>query len=104
MQGKTDLLLATAQLCTPQEALKLGLLDEVVAAEKLPEAAESALQRFLRVDQFARAATKARQRQGLSQAWQVRWWCMCRRHCKAFSWRDVQSHVGTMVPACCHVR
>ena len=75
-QGKTDLLLATAQLSTPQEALKLGLLDDVVPTEQLAEAAESALQRFLRVDQFARAATKARQRQEFSLAWQVPPWTL----------------------------
>ena len=70
-QGKTDLLLATAQLNSPPEALRLGLLDEVVPAEQLQEAAEAALHRFLRVDQYARSATKARQRQEFSQAWQV---------------------------------
>lgn len=71
-QGKTEQMLEFAKLVTPQEALQIGLIDQVVAKEDLLKTAEAAMQKSLKAGPDAgRQATKMHLREKFSRDWEA---------------------------------
>lgn len=65
-----DRLLQLAVLVSPEEALKLGLVDEICAASKLEMLAENAARQMLRVPDKSRAGTKMLMRGDFCKDWE----------------------------------
>lgn len=62
---KTDLLCQTGDLITAEEALKIGLVDEVVEnLEELKDKSHKMVQKLIKIPDFARAKTKYEVRKG----------------------------------------
>lgn len=55
---------STAQMFSPEDAVRMGYLDRVLAPEALDAAAESEIERLRALDAKAYAATKARMHEG----------------------------------------
>ena len=71
-QGKSEQMLQFARLVSPQDALRLGLLDKVVSKDQLMGTAESTMQQMLKAGpDSGRQATKNHLRKQLSQEWEA---------------------------------
>jgi len=64
-QRESERALALGHLYSPAEALKVGLIDEAVAGDKVLEVAEAQLKKWMAIDAGARFATKKLLRQPL---------------------------------------
>lgn len=69
--GPADKMLQFARLVSPQEALKLGLVDQVVAKDELAGAADRALRQALKLPDIGRQLTKERLHGDFSRAWEA---------------------------------
>ncbi|KAJ3092457.1 hypothetical protein HK102_007081 [Quaeritorhiza haematococci] len=70
-QGKADKLMQYAVMLKPAEALKIGLIDEVVKKEDLLAKAEGIVAKVLRLPDEGRWDTKRKLRQELSEKWEA---------------------------------
>ena len=71
-QGKAEQMLEVAKLVSPQEALQIGLVSQVVPKEELLSQAEAAMQKMLKAGPDAgRQATKSHLRKKFSQEWEA---------------------------------
>ena len=71
-QGKAEQMLEFAKLVTPQEALQIGLTDQVVPKEELLSTAEAVMQKLLQAGPDAgRQATKMHLREKFSREWEA---------------------------------
>lgn len=71
-QGKTEQMLEFAKLVTPQEALQIGLIDQVVPKEDLLDSAQTAMQKLLKAGPDAgRQVTKMHLREKFSHDWEA---------------------------------
>ena len=72
-QGKAEQMLQFANLVSPQEALQIGLINQVVAKADLLSTAEAAMQQFLKAAPFdaGRQVTKNHLREQFSLDWEA---------------------------------
>lgn len=71
-QGKAEQMLEFAKLVTPQEALQIGLVDQVVPVEELVTTAEAIMQKLLKAGPDAgRQVTKKYLREKFSHEWEA---------------------------------
>lgn len=57
-QRRAEEMLCLGQMCTPDEALKIGLVDKVTAAENLLTDAENQMKKYLQIPQIGRIKSK----------------------------------------------
>jgi len=69
--GPGEKLLKSGKFLTPAEALKLGLLDEVVPAAELRVAVEQVMAEVLKLPDLGRQGTKSTIRDNLSHRWEA---------------------------------
>lgn len=70
-QGVADKLCMFAQMLTPQQALSVGMLDEVVPASGLLRGADDAMASMLKLPDVGRIATKQQLRGSFSAEWEA---------------------------------
>lgn len=69
--GAADKMLQFARLVSPQEALKLGLVDQLVSKEELASAADKVLRQALKLPDIGRQLTKGQLHDAFSRAWEA---------------------------------
>ena len=70
-QGRAEKLLLFGQMVTPEEALKLGMVDELSVKAELLATAEKRMQAFLQLPDLGRQLTKGWLRDEYSRAWEA---------------------------------
>ncbi|PRW56572.1 enoyl hydratase isomerase [Chlorella sorokiniana] len=95
--AEADRLALSGAMLAPAEALRVGLVDEVVPGAKLMAAAEAAMLRMLCVPEHSRAETKRLLRSGFAREWEVLAEAEAGAMWERFSSPEVVASLGAML-------